>query len=45
MAKIQQQIKYEIPPEGSLGLLALGAAGIRAWREKKKQVEKPTPKT
>ncbi|MCP4361483.1 MAG: hypothetical protein GY796_26015 [Chloroflexi bacterium] len=24
---------FEIPPEGSLGLLALGAAGIEAWRQ------------
>ena len=24
---------YEIPPEGSLGLLALGAVGLKAWRE------------
>ena len=24
----------DIPPEGTLGLLALGAVGIRAWREK-----------
>jgi hypothetical protein len=25
----------EIPPEGMLGLLALGAVGIKAWREKR----------
>lgn len=24
---------YEINPEGSLGLLALGAIGLKAWRE------------
>jgi hypothetical protein len=24
---------YEITPEGSLGLLALGAVGIREWRK------------
>lgn len=24
---------FEIPPEGSLGLLALGAVGLRAWRK------------
>ena len=29
--------EYEIPPEGSLGLLALGAAGITAWRKKRKE--------
>jgi hypothetical protein len=25
---------YEVTSEGSLGLLALGAAGIRAWKKK-----------
>lgn len=29
----QQNIKFEITPEGSLGLLALGAVGLRKWRE------------
>ena len=29
---------YEIPVEGSLALLALGARGIIAWREKKAEV-------
>lgn len=28
-------VKYEITPEGSLGLLALGAVGLRAWRKVK----------
>ncbi|HEX8517322.1 MAG TPA: hypothetical protein VF868_14085 [Bacteroidia bacterium] len=28
---------YEITSQGSLGLLALGAAGIRAWREKREE--------
>lgn len=37
---------YEVTAEGSLGLLALGAQGIRAWRkkrdeEKAKSVNKP----
>ncbi len=27
----------DIPVEGSLGLLALGAAGLFAWRRKKEQ--------
>ena len=31
---------YEIPVEGSLGLLALGAVGLIAWR--KKRDEAPT---
>lgn len=26
---------YEIPEEGSLGILAIGYAGIMLWREKK----------
>ena len=26
---------YDIPAEGSLGLLALGARGVIAWREKR----------
>lgn len=29
---------YEIPAEGSLGLLALGAKGIDLWREKRNRV-------
>jgi tetratricopeptide (TPR) repeat protein len=29
---------YEIPEEGSLGLLALGAVGLQAWREKRAQL-------
>ena len=35
--------EYVIPPEGSLGLLALGAVGLREWRyareEAKRQAE------
>jgi len=27
----------EIPPEGMLGLLALGAVGIKAWRDQRQQ--------
>ena len=30
---------FEIPVEGALGLLALGADGVRAWKEKKKLVK------
>ncbi len=29
---------FEIPAEGSLGLLALGDVGLIAWRQKKLQV-------
>ncbi len=34
---------HEIPVEGSLGLLALGAVGIRAWRKKQKEVGYKNP--
>lgn len=30
---------YVIPPEGSLGLLALGAKGIDLWRKKRDAVK------
>ena len=29
----------EIPTDGSLGLLALGAVGIKAWRKKREEEE------
>lgn len=32
--------KFEVPAEGSLGLLALGAIGLIAWREKRKEIVK-----
>ncbi len=28
---------FDIPVEGSLGLLALGAVGIRAWKKKREE--------
>jgi hypothetical protein len=28
---------YEVTAQGSLGLLAMGAAGIRAWRKKREE--------
>ncbi len=31
--------KYEIPYEGSLGLLALGHIGLKLWREKRAEVD------
>ena len=31
--KTGTEIPFEIPVEGSLGLLALGAVGIREWRK------------
>jgi hypothetical protein len=30
---------FEIPPEGCLGLLALGDVGITLWREKVKEAK------
>lgn len=30
-------LTYEVTAEGSLGLLALGAVGIRAWRKKREE--------
>ena len=43
--------QHEIPVEGSLGLLALGAVGLKAWRlrraeeQKKKSEKKDNGKT
>lgn len=30
---------FKIPPDGSIGLLALGNVGVRAWKKAKKQWE------
>ena len=30
---------FEIPAEGSLGILALGAVGIKAWFKKREEVK------
>lgn len=45
--KNTKPITFEIPAEGSLGLLALGAVGIKAWRKKRdeakaQQINNPT---
>ena len=32
---------YDVPPEGSLGLLALGAVGITEWRYARERAKKP----
>ena len=32
--------EHEIPLEGSLGLLALGAVGLKAWRQKRMEEQK-----
>lgn len=36
---VDNEMEYEVPAEGSLSLLALGAVGIRAWREKRDKVD------
>lgn len=35
--------KFEIPPEGTLGLLAYGATGLRAWRKVRDEYIKNNP--
>jgi len=34
--------EMNIPPEGALGLLALGAVGIKAWRQARKEAGEPS---
>jgi len=34
--------KMDIPPEGMLGLLALGAVGIKIWRQARKEAGEPS---
>ena len=34
-----QPAAYEVSAEGSLGLLALGAIGIKAWRKKREEAK------
>ncbi len=35
--------EFEVPAEGSLGLLALGAVGIQAWRKKQREMNYKNP--
>ncbi len=37
-------IQFRITKEGSLGILALGAVGVSAWREFKRKNEEPKKK-
>lgn len=37
---MKEKEKYEISPEGSLGLLALGAKGVEKWRKVRDQKAK-----
>ena len=38
--KNEKEQKFDIPVEGSMGLLALGAAGLKAWRKVRDQAKK-----
>ena len=42
--KKNEPIILDIPVEGSLGLLAYGAKGIKAWRKKRDEVLAQQPK-
>ena len=35
----EEKEQFEIPEQGSLGLLALGYRGLVAWREKKEKAQ------
>jgi len=35
MAEKSEKLSFEIPVQGSLGILAFGAQGLRAWRKKR----------
>ena len=37
---MEEKPAFEIPVEGSLGLLAMGYAGMKLWREKRAAHEK-----
>ena len=42
--KERKKVKFDVGAEGSLGLLAFGAVGLKAWREKRgelKIIKKP----
>jgi hypothetical protein len=34
---LKQGIPFKVTADGSLGLLALGAVGIKAWRKKREE--------
>lgn len=36
---------FKVPPEGSLGLLALGYKGLIAWRQARRQFQKAKKET
>jgi|GEM_PF-862278 len=39
----KEEKEFEVPVEGSLGLLALGAVGIQAWRKKQREMNYKNP--
>ncbi|HOY42965.1 MAG TPA: hypothetical protein PLX60_13935 [Chitinophagales bacterium] len=41
---MEEEKSYQVPPEGSLGLLALGHIGLFAWRNARAEDEKKTGK-
>ena len=41
---MEEETIYTVPPEGSLGLLALGHIGLIAWRNARKEHEEQTGK-
>ena len=41
--KPQKELIYEVPPGGSLGLLALGYRGLLAWREALEKYKEENP--
>lgn len=40
-----KEYTLDIPYEGSLGILALGAVGLTAWRKKRAEMKSPTSNT
>lgn len=36
----QKEIKIKVPPQGSLGLLAIGHRGVIAWRKARAEADK-----
>ncbi len=34
--------EMDVPPEGALGLLALGAVGLKIWRQARKEAGEPS---
>ena len=40
-----KEYTIDVPYEGSLGILALGAVGLMAWRKKRAELNTPTSNT